>query len=132
LKQLQASATQDVNELLPHLQTRGEEYAVIAERKLRDRGDAEAKDMRLILENQQKHIATTVAKHAKDDPTQLRLKFNEDEVRQLDANKKYWGKRLTMIDQELESEPKRIKEVYDVKAKRIEPVGLIYLWPVTG
>jgi len=132
LTQLQVSAAQDVNELLPHLQTRGEEYAAIAERKLRDRGEAEGKDMRLILENQQKHIAATVAKHAKDDPSQLRLKFNEDEVRQLDANKKYWGKRLTMLDLELTTEPTRIKEVYDVKAKRIEPVGLIYLWPVTG
>lgn len=132
LKQLQASAAHDVTELLPHLQVRGEEFAAIAERKLRDRGEAEAKAMRSILEDQQKHIASTVAKHAKDDPSQLRLRFSDDEVRQLDANKKYWAKRLAMIDQELTSEPTRIKDVYEIKAKRIEPVGLIYLWPVTG
>lgn len=132
LKQLQASAPQDVTELLPHLQMRGEEYAALAERKLRDRGEAEGKDMRSILENQQKHIVSTVAKHSKDDPGQLRLKFSDDEVRQLDANKKYWSKRLAMIEQELCTEPTRIREVYEVKAKRVEPVGLIYLWPVTG
>ena len=56
----------------------------------------------------------------------------EDELRQLEANKRYWAKRLAMIDAELETEPTRIRELYEVKAKRIEPVGLVYLWPVTG
>ena len=37
-----------------------------------------------------------------------------------------------MIEGELKSEPDRIRELYDVKARRIEPVGVIYLWPVTG
>ena len=26
----------------------------------------------------------------------------------------------------------RIEALYEVKAQRIEPVGLVYLWPVTG
>ena len=30
------------------------------------------------------------------------------------------------------TEPQRIRSVYEVKAQRIEPVGLIYIWPVTG
>jgi hypothetical protein len=37
-----------------------------------------------------------------------------------------------MIEQELKTEPQRIADLYQVKATRIEPVGLIYLWPVTG
>ena len=134
LKQLQAVAPRDVQELLPHLTTRGEEYAHDAEKKLRDRAEAEAKAMREILETQQKHIADTVAKHEKYDARQLKLDFgeNEDELRQLDANKRYWSKRLASIEKELMTEPQRIREVYLVKAKRIEPVGLVYLWPVTG
>jgi len=32
----------------------------------------------------------------------------------------------------LQTEPDRIRELYKVKARRIEPVGLVYLWPVTG
>jgi septum formation topological specificity factor MinE len=133
LKMLQESAARDVQELLLHLQTRGEEYAVDAERKLLARSEAEAKAMREILETQKKHIAATVAKHSKDDPSQLKFEFaNQDELRQLEANKRYWAKRLTMIDEELEKEPARIREIYQVKAKRIEPVGLVYLWPVTG
>ncbi len=33
---------------------------------------------------------------------------------------------------ELATEPERIRSIYEVKAQRIEPVGLVYLWPVTG
>jgi hypothetical protein len=133
-KQLQTAAPRDVQELLPSLTTRGEEYARDAEKKLRERAEAEAKAMREILETQKKHIADTVTKHEKYDPKQLKLDFgeNEDELRQLEANKRYWSKRLTMLEQELRSEPERIRELYQVKAKRIEPVGLVYLWPVTG
>src|SRR3990172_4609530 len=89
LKQLQACAPRDVQELLPHLTVRGEEYAQDAEKKLRDRGESEAKAMREILETQQKHISETVAKHEKYDAQQMRLDFgdNEDELRQLEANK---------------------------------------------
>ena len=32
----------------------------------------------------------------------------------------------------LREEPERIQGVYAVKAQRIEPVGLVYLWPVSG
>ena len=67
-------------------------------------------------------------------PAQLRFDFGDDEgeLRQLESNKRYWAKRLDMLDEELKTEPKRIKDLYEIKATRLEPVGLIYLWPVTG
>jgi hypothetical protein len=133
LKQLQAVAPRDIQELLPHLTTRGEEYARDAEKKLNDRAEAEARAMREILETQKKHIESTAAKHDRTDPQRLLFEFqDEDERRQLEANRRYWDKRLTTLDQELRTEPERIRELYQVKAKRIEPVGLVYLWPVTG
>ncbi|MGO8747547.1 MAG: DISARM system SNF2-like helicase DrmD [Thermoguttaceae bacterium] len=134
LKQLQTCAPRDVQELLPHLTARGQEYAEDADKKLRDRGEAEAKAMREILETQQKHISETVAKYEKMDDRQRRLDFgdNEDELRQLESNKRYWTKRLASLQRELQTEPDRIRDLYQVKAKRIEPVGLVYLWPVTG
>lgn len=134
LEQLQAAAPTDVQQLLPHLQTRGEGYARDAEKKLLERGAAEGKAMREILETQQKHIAETAKKLESYDARQLKLDFGdqEDELRQLESNRKYWTKRLLMIEQELRTEPQRIQELYQVKAKRIEPVGLVYLWPVTG
>ena len=56
----------------------------------------------------------------------------QEELRQLESNRRYWDKRLTALETELLTEPDRIRELYDVKATRIEPVGLVYLWPVTG
>jgi len=32
----------------------------------------------------------------------------------------------------MRSEPKRIEAAYEVKATRIEPVGIVYLWPLSG
>ncbi len=137
-RQLQACAPRDVQELLPHLQRRGEEYAADALKMLRERAEAEAKAMREILQTQKKHIAETAAAYEKGDSRQLKLRFHldepghEDERRQLEANKRHWVKRLASIDEELKTEPDRIRDVYDVKATRIEPVGLVYLWPVSG
>lgn len=134
IEQLQRSAPEDIRQLLEHLETRGQEYAEDAEKKLAARGEAEAKAMREILETQQKHIASTVKRIEKLNPQQLRLDFGDeaDELLQLDANKRYWAKRLDQIRDEFSTEPVRIQELYSVMARRVEPVGLVYLWPVTG
>ena len=55
-----------------------------------------------------------------------------EEARQLEANRRHWQPRLAAIETELTTEPERIRELYRVKAQRVEPVGLVYLWPVTG
>ena len=134
IAQLQAAAAKDIHELLPHLQTRGEDYAAEAEKKLAARGVAESTAMREILETQRKHISDTIKRISKLNPDQLRFDFGdeEDELLQLDANKRYWTKRLEELREELKTEPDRIASIYEVQAKRIEPVGLVYLWPVTG
>ncbi|MHB8900023.1 MAG: DISARM system SNF2-like helicase DrmD, partial [Thermoguttaceae bacterium] len=134
IKQLQEAAAEDIRQLLPHLETRGQEYAADAEKKLTARGAAESKAMREILETQQKHIAATEKRISKMNPEQLRFNFGEleDERLQLDANKRYWAKRLDEIREELKTEPARIEDLYKVQARRVEPVGLVYLWPVTG
>jgi hypothetical protein len=128
LGQLQAVAPRDVAELLPHLDLRGRELADGATRKLTERGEREAQAMRTILQEQQKRIAATVEKSRVRAPGL----FDQEETRQLDADRRHWDRRLTDIDQELRTEPERIRGVYVVKAQRIEPVGLVYLWPVTG
>jgi hypothetical protein len=134
ISQLQQAATKDIQELLPHLQTRGEEYAADAEKKLAARGVAESNAMREILETQRKHLSETIKRISKLNPEQLRFDFGdeEDELLQLDANKRYWTKRLEELKEELKTEPDRIASIYQAQAKRIEPVGLVYLWPVTG
>jgi superfamily II DNA or RNA helicase len=134
ISQLQLAAAGDIRDLLPHLEARGAEYAADAVQKLVDRGAAEGKAMREILETQQKHLSETIKRISKLDPNQMRFNFgdDEDELAQLDANKRYWAKRLDELREELKTEPTRIADVYTVKAQRVEPVGLVYLWPVTG
>ncbi len=134
IEQLQSAAQGDIEELLPHLQTRGQEYAADAEMKLAARGTAESKAMREILETQRQHISNTIKRISKLNPQQQTFDFGEqeDELLQLDANKRYWAKRLEEIRDELKTEPERVQRVYDVQARRIEPVGLVYLWPVSG
>jgi hypothetical protein len=128
-RELQAAAPQDLRELLPHLQKRGEELTAKSEKLLLQRGEQEAKEMRAILERQQEAIAATARKTETDAPM---LPFEGDEQRQLDANRRHWDSRLEAIEKELDEEPKRVREVYAVKATRVEPVGLVYLLPVTG
>ena len=128
LRQLQECAPRDVRELLPHLEARGDEYAKDAITKLEKRAEAESKAMREILESQKKHLSETVVKHEKIE--QLHL-FDEQELRQLDSNRRYWAKRLSELDGEMKTEPDRIRSLYEVRAQRVEPVGLVYLWPIT-
>ncbi len=128
-RQLQTATADDIQQLLPHLESRSAEYEKDARAALEKRADTEAKAMREILETQQKHLEATVAKH--DQETQLHL-FKDEERRQLESNRRYWGSRLESLRNELETEPDRIRGIYEVKARRVEPVGLVYLWPITG
>lgn len=127
-RQLQLSAPGDVRQLLPHLQARAADHAKDAIAKLGIRAEAESKAMRGILEEQKKQIGDRVAR---DQREQLVLQFNEEEQRQLESERRQWGKRLSSIDNEINKEPERIRALYDVQAQRVEPVGLVYLWPLT-
>jgi len=127
-KQLQSAGPRDISELLPELEKRGGQLGEVAVRKLLDRGEKEADAMRTILEDQKKRIAATESR-SKDI---LQGMFDQDEMRQLESDRRHWARRLTDIERELTTEPTRIRDGYLVKAQRVEPVGLVYLWPVTG
>lgn len=129
VERLRASAARDMRELLPHLEARAGEYAAELREQLRERGEREAKGMRENLETQQQRVQATAARYR--DP-QLSLDFDVEERRQLESNQRHWEKRLASLGHELAVEPERIRAAYEVKAERIEPVGLAYLWPVTG
>lgn len=51
--------------------------------------------------------------------------------RQFDDDRKHIEQRLREIDKETATEPAQIEWLYRVVLPRREPVGLIYLWPVT-
>lgn len=43
-----------------------------------------------------------------------------------------WRTRLEQFDRDLTQEPPAHPCVYEVQARRVEPVGLVYLWPETN
>lgn len=128
LRRLRATGPRDVAELLPHLEKRGQDYAEDARGKLGRRGEDEARKMQEILEGQRKRILSTAERYGEIQPGL----FDDEEMRQLEADRRHWGRRLIQIEDELKGEPARIRAVYHVQAERVEPVGLVYLWPVTG
>jgi hypothetical protein len=127
-KRLLDAVRRDVEELLPHLRTRAQSTAARARERLIERGTREAEEMRGIIEGLRKRIIETAAKA---DVLQRRLDF-ENEQRQLDADKREWHRRLDAMETELRVEPARIRDNYKVAVERIEPVGIVYLWPTTG
>jgi hypothetical protein len=62
----------------------------------------------------------------------LTLDFDEEERRQVESNMRAWRSRLEQFDRDLAREPGRVEDFYVVRARRVEPVGLVYLWPETN
>jgi hypothetical protein len=121
-----------VSDLLPHLQERVETVATKAAEQLAARGVKEAKELADIIESQRNRILASIKTH---DDRQQRLEFDGEDAlehRQREADRKHWDRRLAASERELITQPAQIKAGYTVKAKRMEPVGLIYLWPISG
>ena len=127
-KRLAVSAQTDIADLLPHLQRRADEFAELAKRRLAERSKAEQRGMTELLERQRNRIAEAAGK----DDGQMTFDFDEAERRQREADRRAWTRRLEAIETETETEPARIADAYRVRAIRVDPLGLIYLWPRTG
>lgn len=130
-KRLLATASRDIAELLPQLEPRAHELAKVAEARLAERGEKEETALKSILLTQQKRVREELARREQDFD-QLTLDFGEEEKRQLATDMDSWRRRLELFERDLELEPPRIRQFYRVRTSRIEPVGLVYLWPETG
>ena len=130
-RRLLNSAARDIEELRPQLEPRAEEFAGIAKERLAQRGEREAQELRQTLEAQRERVARELERHEAEF-RQLSLEFDANETRQLQADVSHWRTRLTQFDQDIDSEPERIRAFYKVRAQRVEPVGLVYLWPETN
>lgn len=128
---LLSTVQRDVEALQPALLERAEERYSRAVERLATRGEREAREMRAILESQRERIERQAREHEAQ-AAQLAFDFPEAERRQLEADRRHWARRLKELAEELEREPERIRRVYEVRARRVEPVGLVYLWPVSG
>lgn len=99
----------------PQLQQEAERARGAATELLQERGRLEAEALKTVLRNQRQRIRDTVRQRGQ-------------EIARLDPRQR----RLDTIDTELSSEPKRIEASYKVVTHRLEPAGLVYLWPISG
>ncbi len=128
---LAAAARRDTEELLPALEARAQQEAREAEAKLRERGLRESDLLRQTLERQRARVSEQLDRSRRSLP-QLTLSFAEDERRQLESDMRAWERRLSQFERDLASEPDRIARFYEIRSRRLEPVGLVYLWPDTN
>ena len=121
-------ARKDAEALAPELDRRAEANRAEAEAALAARGREESASLRALLLAQRDRIQ---AAERELDAAQLEL-FEDDERKQLRLDGARRAHRLRELESEIEEEPRRVQKGYQVAASRLDPVGLLYLWPVTG
>lgn len=126
-ERFQEYAAIDVAELIPHLESRAQTLSDRASRKLQERGQKEGAEMKKLLEEQRDRLIK-----CKSELQIQQLTLFPEEMRQIEADRRHWDTRLLQLEDEIATEPQRIEAVYQVKAQRIDPVGLVYLWPISN
>ena len=129
-RRLLEASVRDIDELRPQLERRAVELAELAIARLRERGLREAASLRETLERQRERVREELRKHEGGTPMIPGLEAADQE--QLDANIRWWRTRLEQFERDLATEPDRIRSFYEVRARRVEPVGVVYLWPDGG
>ena len=125
------AAAQYIADLRPQLEPRAEEFAAVAVQRLAERGQREEQSLQETLERHRRQVVAQLERYERD-RKQLTFGFNAQETKQLNADIRHWRRRLAQFDEDLAGEPARVREFYDVHVKRVEPVGLVYLWPETN
>jgi hypothetical protein len=112
-----------------HIRDEADALAHDAERKLVQRGAEESEALKTILETQRAAIQTEIDRRLGS--SQLLIQFDKREAEQFKKEKEYMDGRLVSIQKEIGREPQQIEALYQVALRRLEPVGLVFLWPET-
>jgi superfamily II DNA or RNA helicase len=121
-----AHAMRDVTELRPVLEARAAARAEKVAGELTRRAESEARGLETLL---RQRIARILRERGQDDG-QLSLLLDPMEARQRAADRRSWDRAATRLDDELVREPERLRAGARIHATRLEPIGLVYLWPV--
>ena len=127
-----AAAPRDFASLWTHVKAEAESRQHAAEVLLAARGAREAAQMRQILERQRQAIRQRIAETAQLDlfgPGEQAI--DRRQVKQYQDDQQHMLRRLGEMEQELVDEPQHILDGYRVIRPRLEPVGLVYLWPAS-
>lgn len=126
-QRLLGSASAAFQSLWSHLQEEADSLAHSAQDRLAARGRKEAADLRQILEEQRHALE-------KESRRQLAFHFEPSEkaqLRQWNNDRQHMVDRLASIDREIDHEPPQLEALYHVAVRRLEPVGLVFLWPTS-
>jgi hypothetical protein len=127
MDRLLAGVQRDLAALRPALDERATAAAGTAARDLAAIAAQEAASLAKVIAGQRDRIRREAAG---SDALQLELDLRDaKERRQRELDRRHWGERLAALEQELVGEPKRVLDSFNVRAQRIEPVGIVYLWP---
>jgi hypothetical protein len=142
LERLALTVERDIADLRPHIEARAKasEQGAIAD--LTENGRREAEALAALLQRQIDKVREAMrSKQPPEAPEQLEFfgptedetrRQNEREMRQFEADRRSWDGKLLRLQQELDSEPAKVRRGYEVQARRLEPIGLVYLWPATN
>ena len=130
-RKLLATAARDIEELRPQLASRADRAAGEAERLLAERGRSEEHSLAQTLKAQKRRVLAALEKQTALEK-QLRLEFSAEEQKQIEDNVRAWKRRIAAFERDIETEPARVRELYKVATRRVEPLGLVYLWPETN
>jgi hypothetical protein len=150
--ELLASCRRDVDELKGYLERKAEGLEAKVRKELAAAGEKEAEGTRALLEDQARRIdraletwdrqdaatrADAEARRAKLGPTLFPIARDipaEEKLatRERASERKAMLRRKDDIPREIQEEPDRIRRRYAVQTVRLEPVGIVYLWPEMG
>lgn len=142
VERLRESVERDIADLRPYLVGRARESEVAANADLAENGRREAEALAALLGRQVEKVREAIrSAQPPAAPIQIDLfgptadearKQADKELRQFEADRRSWDDKLLQLQDELEGEPAKVREGYAVKARQLEPLGLVYLWPATG
>jgi ERCC4-related helicase len=142
LDRLAQTVERDIADLRPHIEKRAKDSEQEAVADLAENGRREAEALVELLQRQIDRVREAMrSKQPPEAPQQMDLfgptdhdirKQHERELRQFEADRRSWDGKLLRLQQELESEPEKVRKGYEVQARRLEPIGLVYLWPATN
>jgi hypothetical protein len=142
LERLQAFVDCDISDLRPHLEARSKESEQSARDELAEISRREADAMTNLLQVQIKKVRASMNSAVMPRPPSQSDLFGptleeiekkvEREIRQFEADRRSWDDKLVRLQNDLDNEPENVRRGYEVQAQRLEPIGLIYLWPATN
>lgn len=128
----------DLADLRPHIEARAAEAERVAQGHLEENGRREAEQLAQLIERRLRRVEA--ARATWEPPAQGTLDLRSDEQRvqdererrQREADRRSWDATVERLGQDLEREPIRVRDGYRTAARRVEPIGLVYLWPEGG